>query len=127
MIVSEKVKHIMEIFHLSLDNVSEYLGVTSQSLRNKLNRDSFSVRDLIILSHLCNAELNIKFLAQDEMEPITFEFNSLPQEDLDRLQQLELEKIQNTFEDLKNTISKLPLSEQKNAIQYLQSLQNTQK
>ncbi len=53
--ISEKVKYMMNNFDLTLEDVSKYLGITTQSLRNNLNRDSFSIKDLIIISHLCKA------------------------------------------------------------------------
>ncbi len=51
--ISEKVKYMMNNFDLTLEDVSKYLGITTQSLRNNLN--SFSIKDLIIISHLCKA------------------------------------------------------------------------
>ena len=53
--ISEKVKYMMNNFDLTLEDVSKYLGITTQSLRNNLNRDSSSIKDLIIISHLCKA------------------------------------------------------------------------
>lgn len=121
MTISEKVKYMMEKCYLSLDDISEYLGITTQSLRNKLNRDSFSINDLIIISHLCHAELNIKF-DDSEIKSVTFELKDLPKEDFERLKELDFKKIQNAYESLKETILKLSPEDQKFAIEYLQSL-----
>lgn len=38
------------MFHLDLKEAAKYLGITTQSLRNKFNRNSFSIKDLIIIS-----------------------------------------------------------------------------
>lgn len=121
MTTSEKVKYMMAKCSLNLDDISEYLGITTQSLRNKLNRDSFSINDLIIISHLCHAELNIKF-EDAEIKSVTFELNDLPKEDYERLKDLDLKKIQNAYESLRETILKLSPEDQKYAIKYLQSL-----
>lgn len=121
MAISEKVKHIMANCGLSLDDISKYLGITTQSLRNKLNRDSFSINDLIIISHLCHAELNMKF-EDSEIKSVTFDLKDLPKEDFERLKELDFKKIQNAYESLKETILKLSPEDQKYAIEYLQSL-----
>lgn len=122
MTTSEKVKYMIEQYNLSLDNVSKYLGITSQSLRNKLNRDSFSIKDLIIISHMCHAALSIQF-ENTETPPITFKLCELPKEDYERLQQLDYKKIQNTYEDLKKAILEvLPPEDSKRAIDTLQSI-----
>lgn len=120
---SEKVKSMMTNFDLTLEDVSKYLGITTQSLRNKLNRDSFSIKDLIIISHLSKATLSIQF-EDKTIKPIIFKLDDLPSEDYDRLKQLDYKSIQSTFERLKKTISKLPPEDQKSAIEYLKTMQN---
>lgn len=123
--ISEKIKYIMSTFNLSLDETAKFLGITTQSLRNKLNRESFSIKDLVIISHMCTAELNIKFIADDEIRPIVFEYESLPKEDLDRIQELETEKMQYALENLEDTLSKLSPEAQQKIMQYLDSLANS--
>lgn len=120
--ISEKVKYIMSTFNLSLEETAKFLGITTQSLRNKLNRESFSIKDLVIISHICTAELNIRFLANDEIHPIVFEYESLPKEDLDRIHELEIEKMQYALENLEDTLSKLSPEAQQRIMQYLKSL-----
>lgn len=122
--ISEKVKYIMATFNLSLDETAKFLGITTQSLRNKLNRDSFSIKDLVIISHMCTAELNIRFIVHDEIHPVVFEYESLPKEDLDRIRKLETAKMQYALEHLEETLSKLPPGNQQMIMQYLNALAN---
>ena len=114
----------MSTFNLSLDETAKFLGITTQSLRNKLNRESFSIKDLIIISHMCTAELNIKFLLNDEIPPVVFEYKSLPKEDLERIEELETEKMKYALDNLKDTLAKFPPETQQMIIQYLDSLAN---
>ena len=50
---SNLVKWMMKETKTSLDTVAEYLACSKQYLNNKLNRDSFSFDDLIIVAYAC--------------------------------------------------------------------------
>ena len=51
---SNLVKWMMKDTGTSLDTVAEYLGCSKQYLNNKLNRDSFSFDDLVIVAYACD-------------------------------------------------------------------------
>jgi transcriptional regulator with XRE-family HTH domain len=52
-IVSQKIKRIMKIKHISNIQLAEYLGILPQSLANKFSRNSVSADELIkILNYL---------------------------------------------------------------------------
>ena len=51
---SNLVKMMMKDTNTSLDTLAKYLGCTKQYLNNKLNRDSFSFDDLIIIAYACD-------------------------------------------------------------------------
>lgn len=123
MTVSEKIKKIINFFNFDLDEVAKYLGITTQSLRNKFNRDSFSIRDLIIISRLCNAQLNIRFIIHDEIEPVSFDLDVLPKEDRDRIDRLYHEKAKHSLSTLGEWLPKLPPEEQEKIIKELQLIQ----
>lgn len=120
--VSDKIKQIFELFNLNLDETAKYLGITTQSLRNKFNRDSFSIRDLIIISHLCDGDLNIKFIIHDEIEPISFDYDILSKDDIDRIENLDYEKAKNSIASLGTWLPKLSPEEQEKIINELEFL-----
>lgn len=73
---------------------------------------------------MCTAELNIRFIAHDEIHPVVFEYESLPKEDLDRIRKLETSKMQYALGHLEETLSKLPPENQQMIMQYLDALAN---
>ncbi len=123
MTVSEKIKKIINFFNFDLDEVAKYLGITTQSLRNKFNRDSFSIRDLIIISRLCNADLNMRFIIHDEIEPVSFGYDMLPKEDIERIDHLYHEKAKHSLSTLSEWLPKLPPEEQEKIVKELQLIQ----
>ena len=45
--VSEKIKALLALAGKRQVDLAEYFGMTSQSMNNKMNRDSWSARDLV--------------------------------------------------------------------------------
>lgn len=57
MAVTEKVKALLSIKGKKNIELAEHLGMSSQSLQNKLNRSSFSAEDLIKIADFTGATL----------------------------------------------------------------------
>ena len=55
--VSGKVKALLSLRGKKIMELAEYLGMTQQAMRNKLNRGSFSAEDLIKISVFLDAGL----------------------------------------------------------------------
>lgn len=69
--ISDIIRKLLKSAEVSTKQAALYLDCTEQSFRNKLSRDSFSLRDLIILCYLCNASLRLEYdslNAEDEFE-----------------------------------------------------------
>jgi lambda repressor-like predicted transcriptional regulator len=60
MAVSDKVKAMLNLKGRKIKDLAEYLELSQQSMRNKLNRGSFSAEDLIRVSMFLGAELSFK-------------------------------------------------------------------
>ena len=45
--------------YVSITDISSALGITSQSFRNKLTRNSFSVNDLLIIADMVGAAIEV--------------------------------------------------------------------
>ena len=58
--VSDKVRAMLNLRGRKIKDLAEHLELTQQSMRNKLNRGSFSAEDLIKISMFLNAELSFK-------------------------------------------------------------------
>jgi hypothetical protein len=61
MAVRGKVKAALAIKGAKIKDMAEFFGTTPQSMKNKLNRGSFSAEDLIRISMFLSAELSFKF------------------------------------------------------------------
>lgn len=57
MSISDKIKAIMAMKHLKVSDLAQYLGINSQSVSNKLYRDSFTAADLVKISTCLGCEL----------------------------------------------------------------------
>jgi len=57
MSVANKVKGLMKTKGLKNCEVADYFKISTQALRNKLNRDSFSAEDLIKIADCLGLEL----------------------------------------------------------------------
>lgn len=61
--ISEKIKQIMKLKKIKVQQLAEYMGVRPQSVTNKFARDSWSVQDLISILDFMGCKLII------ELEP----------------------------------------------------------
>lgn len=55
--ISQKIKGLLEISGKSQKELSEYMGISFQALRNKLARGSFSASDLIKIASFTDSDL----------------------------------------------------------------------
>ena len=58
MAITEKIKALLSIKGKKNVELAAYLGISPQSLQNKLNRGSFSAEDLIKISDFTNCPLS---------------------------------------------------------------------
>lgn len=63
--VSDIVRKLLDTRDMSIKDAAQYLNCTEQSFRNKLSRDSFSLRDLFILCEVCGASPMIEYRSAD--------------------------------------------------------------
>ena len=70
--ISDIIRKLLTSSEVSIKKAALYLDCTEQSFRNKLSRDSFSLRDLIILCYLCNARLILEYDSQDTEDELEF-------------------------------------------------------
>lgn len=61
MSVSDKVKAAINLSGKSKTELAQYLGISAQSLSNKLNRGSFSAEDLIKIADFTGSVLLFEF------------------------------------------------------------------
>lgn len=57
MAVTEKIRALLSVRGKKNVELAEYLGISPQSLQNKLNRGSFSAEDLIKIADLAGVAL----------------------------------------------------------------------
>lgn len=74
MAVAEKINALLHIRGIKKYELAEYLNMTPQSLRNKFNRGSFSVEDLIRISDYLNCTLCLEI---DEKQKIILDKSDL--------------------------------------------------
>lgn len=60
MSVANKVRAMLNIAEKKPSDLGQCLGISVQAVRNKFSRDSFSVNDLIKISHSLGWELQLK-------------------------------------------------------------------
>lgn len=60
MSVTEKLKALMSLKGKKSVELAEYLGISSQSMRNKFSRGSFSAEDLIKIANFLDCSLEFK-------------------------------------------------------------------
>lgn len=58
--ISDKMRAVLAMCGKSTGDLADYLGVSSQAIHNKLNRESFSADDLIKISAFVGAELMLR-------------------------------------------------------------------
>ena len=64
------IKKMAEISGTTIETLAKYLGCKTQSLRNKMFRNSFSIDDLLIAAHACNFSVILKNNLTGESYPI---------------------------------------------------------
>ena len=104
--ISNNVRKLLKSNNMSIKRAASYINCTEQSFRNKLSRDSFSIKDLIILCYVCNAKLIIDYcIHSDDFDMDFFELSEyLNNEEFERIKKLEQ---QYTTEDLISWIMSL--------------------
>lgn len=97
--ISNNVRKLLEAKNMSIKRAASYINCTEQSFRNKLSRNSFSIKDLIILCYVCDAKLMIDYCAYSSDFDMDFFILSdyLDEEEYERITKLEQ---QYTTEDL---------------------------
>lgn len=58
--VSDKIKQIMKLKGVKVNQLAEYMGVKPQSVTNKFSRDSWSVQDLISVMDFLDCQVVIE-------------------------------------------------------------------
>lgn len=115
--LSDLIKDLLKNNSVSIKEVSEALGCTQQSFRNKLTRESFSIKDLMIISSLCHMYLGILSENNENVKPIIFYLKDyLTQEELDRCSKVSLAQIQEKLDKLNELISTFPEDERKDLL-----------
>lgn len=74
MAVSEKIKALLQLKGKKKNELAAYLGMNSQSLSNKFNRDSFSAEDLIKISNFLECSLIFEI---DDKQKITLDMSDI--------------------------------------------------
>lgn len=72
--VSEKIKALLQLKGKKKNELAAYLGMNSQSLSNKFNRDSFSAEDLIKISNFLECSLIFEI---DDKQKITLDMSDI--------------------------------------------------
>lgn len=106
--ISEIIRKLLKSNDVPAKTAALYLNCTEQSYRNKLSRDSFSLRDLIILCYLCNARLMIEYCSYKDGYDTDF-FNPsdyLSKEDYERIHKIEQENFNENFTKMMIQLSK---------------------
>lgn len=106
--ISNIVRKLLKSRDVSIKRAASYINCTEQSFRNKLSRDSFSIKDLIILCYICDAKLTIDYCAySDDFDMDFFELSDyLTQEDLTRVKMLEKQYTSEDFAEWTLSFSK---------------------
>lgn len=72
---SNIVKWLMSISTRSLEEVAAGIGCTEAYLNNKLQRDSFSVEDIIIIAYICGFGLTFTSITPDIEKRATYQID----------------------------------------------------
>lgn len=107
--ISDIVRKLLKSNDISIKTAAQYLDCTVQSFRNKLTRDSFSIKDLIILCYLCRAQFMIEYSSYKDDYDVDY-FNPsdyLSKEDYERIQKIEQQNFTNNFSKMMIELSKI--------------------
>lgn len=112
--ISDIVRKLLKSNDVSVKTAALYLNCTEQSFRNKLSRDSFSLKDLIILCYLCNARFMIEYCSYKDDYDIDFFDPSdyLSEEEYERIHKIEQKNITENFTKIMVQLSKTISEEQ---------------
>lgn len=97
--ISDIVRKMIKKKNIPVKKVATYLNCTEQSFRNKLSRNSFSIKDIMILAYICDATITIDYFPYTDDFDMDFLNLSqyLPDEEFERIEKL---KERDTLEDL---------------------------
>lgn len=106
--IRDIVRKLLKSNDVSIKTAALYLNCTEQSFRNKLSRNSFSLKDLIILCYLCNARFMIEYCSYKEDYDIDFFDPSdyLPEEEYERIHKIEQKNFEENFTKMMIQLSK---------------------
>lgn len=74
---SKTIKKILLENKVPIKDIAQMMGIQAQSLSNKMNRDSFSFEDILIIADILNCD--VKFIMRDSgiiIEPDIPEYKS---------------------------------------------------
>lgn len=78
MAVAEKVRALLNLKGKKIMDLAEYFGMSSQAMRNKLSRDSFSASDLIKVADFLECKLLFEV---GENQTIVLEMDDIKQKE----------------------------------------------
>lgn len=106
--ISDIIRKLLKSSEVSIKEAALYLDCTEQSFRNKLSRDSFSLRDLIILCYLCNARLILEYGSHNAEDEIEFfnPYEYLPENDYNRIHKIQEQNFKQNFANMMIQLSK---------------------
>ena len=88
--ISDIVRKMIKKKNISIKKIANYLNCTEQSFRNKLSRNSFSIKDIMITAYVCDATVTIDYAAYTGDFDTDFLNISqyLPDEEFERIEKL---------------------------------------
>lgn len=114
--IADLVKRLTKERNIPVKDLSEALGCTQQSYRNKLTRNSFSIKDLLIVLSLCGMSLGVIDNIKD-VDPLILTLKDyLTEEELESYKKVKLAQIQKSVDEINKLLSTLPEDEKNNII-----------
>lgn len=88
--ISDIVRKMIKKKNISIKKIANYLDCTEQSFRNKLSRNSFSIKDIMIIAYVCDATVTIDYAAYtDDFDTDFLNISQyLPDEEFERIEKL---------------------------------------
>ena len=88
--ISDIVRKMIKKKNISIKKIANYLNCTEQSFRNKLSRNSFSIKDIMIIAYVCDATVSIDYAAYtDDFDTDFLNISQyLPDEEFERIEKL---------------------------------------
>lgn len=106
--ISDIVHKLLKSNDVPVKTAALYLNCIEQSFKNKLSRDSFLLKELIILYYLCSARFMIEYYSYKDYYDIDF-FNPsdyLSEEEYERIHKIEQKNITENFAKIMIQLSK---------------------